>query len=589
MTGTHQVTFFWHGGEPFVQPVHYWEGIFRRQKAVFSRRRARIFVENHLQTNLTLVADKHLPFIRKYVRLGCSYDVPRYLQFYKDLYHLPQVQAALQGRVFVEPFTTIREKLKYFGEGYESPLSEQECAEEEWVLAINTNGDVYSQGDCYDPEYRYGNLFEESFETILQSEGRQKRIARSRERIHQTCRPCFLFRKGCGGAYVSHAQPSEMREYQKNIGCYRALLGKMMLEEAQGPGEAQRSKKARRTSRARSRSPLSSSIASHARGRVRVPSAERVLRARTVPAGTAHLEVDWRVNTRVWRVTSSYEAVPAGAIALAYADASIDERVDGWGTTPNALASATIARAEALERFALRRRDLARRVPDSVRLTSLAGARGLAFDYFRALSRVAASHTVCVARPEQGRGKSYTVPFDWIYFSPSPGIANSNGAAFGPTLTAAIASARREVVERDLVIRAWYGLRPSRALLERETASPRIERWRSGARDRGLDVHWFLLGDRAPGGCERSTVYCVLASPRPPYISTGSATRPDLLTAVEKAFFEAAGCHLSHLQLIADIGLRAFVRRALKRLSGDPRVMTLQHYGQYLGRAEGRA
>jgi hypothetical protein len=76
----------------------------------------------------------------------------RYLQFYKDLYHLPQVQAALQGRVFVEPFTTIREKLKYFGEGYQSPLSEEECAEEEWVLAINTNGDVYSQGDCYDPE-----------------------------------------------------------------------------------------------------------------------------------------------------------------------------------------------------------------------------------------------------------------------------------------------------------------------------------------------------------------------------------------------------------------------------------------------------
>ena len=314
----------------------------------------------------------------------------------------------------------------------------------------------------------------------------------------------------------------------------------------------------------------------------------RVLRARKVPAGTAHLEMDWSVESCVWRVTSSYDALPAGAIALAYADASIDERVDGWGITPDAFASATIARAEALERFALRRRDLARRVPEAVRLTSLAGARGLAFDYFRALSRDAASHTVCVARPEQRRGKSHTVPLDWIYFSPSPGIANSNGAAFGPTLAAAIGSGRREVVERDLVIRAWYGLRPSRELLERETASPRIERWRSGARDRGLDAHWFLLGDRAPGGCERATVYCVLASPRPPYISTGSATRPDLLAAVEKAFFEAAGCHLSYLQLIADVGLRAFVRRALKRLSGDPRAMMLQHYGEDLGRAEGR-
>ena len=209
---------------------------------------------------------------------------------------------------------------------------------------------------------------------------------------------------------------------------------------------------------------------------------------------------------------------------------------------------------------------------------SLAAADSRSTTSARSL-RDAASHTFCVARPEQRRGKSHTVPLDWIYFSPSPGIANSNGAAFGPTLAAAIGSGRREVVERDLVIRAWYGLRPSRELLERETASPRIERWRSAARDRGLDAHWFLLGDRAPGGCERATVYCVLASPRPPYVSTGSATRPNLLAAVEKAFFEAAGRHLSHLQLIADVGLRAFVRRALKRLSGDPRAMMLQHYG----------
>ncbi len=311
--GTHHVTFFWHGGEPFVQPVDYWEDIFRRQQEVFARSSIKISIENHLQTNLTLVADKHLPLIRNHVHLGFSYDVvndlrvgiggqptasiaekkvewllsheiplwgnavissqnvdqpeviadyflrrqlsfialvideakdslsgarsaavsfSRYLQFFKDLYRLPQVQAGLERGLFVEPFTTIRAKLKDFSDGYQSDLSVEECAEREWVTAINTNGDVYSQGDCYDPEYRYGNLFEEDFESILQSEGRQRRVARSRERIHQTCRQCFLFRKGCSGAYVSHAQPSEMREYQENDGCYRALLGKMMLEEA---------------------------------------------------------------------------------------------------------------------------------------------------------------------------------------------------------------------------------------------------------------------------------------------------------------------------------------------------------------------
>lgn len=53
-------------------------------------------------------------------------------------------------------------------------------AEREWVLFINTNGDLYSPGFAYDPRYCYGNIFRDTLESLFLSEGRARRIEESK-------------------------------------------------------------------------------------------------------------------------------------------------------------------------------------------------------------------------------------------------------------------------------------------------------------------------------------------------------------------------------------------------------------------------
>src|SRR5262249_51227193 len=147
-----------------------------------------------------------------------------------------------------------------------------------------------------------------------------------------------------------------------------------------------------------------------------------------------------------------------GAIEVAYELASVDGAGSGYGVAADADRAALIARCEALERFALGRDDLVPRIPGAARLPSLAKMPGLAFDFFRALAARPAQQSrsgpaaLCVVRPVAGRGSPHSAPVDWVYFSPTQ-VANSNGAAFGKTVAAAVDGGRREIIERDLLLR----------------------------------------------------------------------------------------------------------------------------------------
>ncbi|HEV7745569.1 MAG TPA: radical SAM protein [Pyrinomonadaceae bacterium] len=307
----HELGFVWHGGEPFAQPVDYWESILALQRSVFGEEFQRSSLINTIQSNLTLLKEKHLPLLRHF-ELGFSFDVindlrvdtggnptadlvrqkvdwlmaekvplagiavisktnlrypqmvadyyisrgiafrvldiyqatdtlpltreaaasfAQYQTFFKELYCLPEVQAALGRGLDIEPLTTARSMLEEWQRGYSSPLSDEARSHREWALAVNTNGDVYSPGDCYDEKLKYGNIFSQPLDDILfLSEARERRIERSAKRCQSICSNCFLYRKGCEGVYVSHATPESARDNRRHKGCHYGLLASWMRD-----------------------------------------------------------------------------------------------------------------------------------------------------------------------------------------------------------------------------------------------------------------------------------------------------------------------------------------------------------------------
>lgn len=71
---TNEVTFYWHGGEPFAQPISYWRAILEEQRAEFAGTEESIHILNAVQSNLTLIRAEHLPLLEQF-RLGFSFDV----------------------------------------------------------------------------------------------------------------------------------------------------------------------------------------------------------------------------------------------------------------------------------------------------------------------------------------------------------------------------------------------------------------------------------------------------------------------------------------------------------------------------------
>ena len=251
--------------------------------------------------------------------------------------------------------------------------------------------------------------------------------------------------------------------------------------------------------------------------------------------------------------------VPDGAVRLAYRSVSLDADGDGIGTGIDVSArnATRAARCEAVERRGLLRPDLARPEPEQESLRSLEMCKGLLFDYLRAVAPIS-----CDTRPgardrvacQIATGRVSLLPSPWIYIGASS-AANTNGCAFGHDLASALKSATNELIERNTLLRAWYGLAPSRALSTRELARPAIAHCSALAAAQDLRVQWFVLGRGRP-----ITVACVLNGRRASHLGLGSATRPSVEAAATKAFFEAAGSHLGHLRACAAMGQRRFVR-----------------------------
>jgi uncharacterized protein len=72
--GVRDVAFSWHGGEPFVIPMKVYDEIGALQRKVL----ANVAVTNRVQTNLTVLTDRHIEFLKSggfFDSVGISFDV----------------------------------------------------------------------------------------------------------------------------------------------------------------------------------------------------------------------------------------------------------------------------------------------------------------------------------------------------------------------------------------------------------------------------------------------------------------------------------------------------------------------------------
>jgi uncharacterized protein len=70
---TEQAEFIWHGGEPFLIPIEFYEQVDTIQKQIFGG----FLYTNIVQTNLTVLTDRHIEFLKGgfFADVGVSFDV----------------------------------------------------------------------------------------------------------------------------------------------------------------------------------------------------------------------------------------------------------------------------------------------------------------------------------------------------------------------------------------------------------------------------------------------------------------------------------------------------------------------------------
>jgi uncharacterized protein len=83
----------------------------------------------------------------------------------------------------------------------------------ERVLLVNTNGDLYSQGDAYQLGKAWGNIFRSPMRDILQQAARHKSVLEAETRMARACVRCEYF-----GACDGFAIAEDNRHYRDTVG-----------------------------------------------------------------------------------------------------------------------------------------------------------------------------------------------------------------------------------------------------------------------------------------------------------------------------------------------------------------------------------
>jgi uncharacterized protein len=289
-------SFIWHGGEPFMVKMSYYEQIGAIQEAILADQ---LPYHNSVQTNLTILTQDHINDLKTgkfFNDVGFSFDVygdqrvdilgrsvtDRVLNnlqrlrnhgisvgaitvlsrstlskikniygFYEGLrmgirilpYHIETLRHQTETNGlrpdeiafgFCEIFDLWMQSerpisvqpLEIYIENAVAHINEKSThyfdrAIHESIFITNLNGETTGYLN-YMGDEPYGNLFEQTFEEILNSENRMKVAARSAERVEKYCTKCKYF-GSCTGYPVAEANPMEERWLETN-GCYVAMI-----------------------------------------------------------------------------------------------------------------------------------------------------------------------------------------------------------------------------------------------------------------------------------------------------------------------------------------------------------------------------
>jgi uncharacterized protein len=94
---------------------------------------------------------------------------------------------------------------------------------DEFVFIVDVNGDIWGVMGAYDPDLRYGNIFEERMEIALQSENRRTQIKSIERRLRTHCSDCEYYGY-CPGKYIATATKEERRVLDENSCVVREVI-----------------------------------------------------------------------------------------------------------------------------------------------------------------------------------------------------------------------------------------------------------------------------------------------------------------------------------------------------------------------------
>lgn len=194
---------------------------------------------------ITVLSGHNAPYIRKviefYHRLqvrsvrllplidGASFDQHRDFDItpsgvLKALQEAFEHLVSLNSSLLVEPINGyVRQVIHHHTSGA-TPIYYDKSSWES-VYLVNTNGDLYSYGNAYEPEFCHGNVFRDPMASIVHSAGHLRSIAGATERIAEVCSSCDFF-GSCSGYPMAEEAPLQRRRGDP-LECY---IDRPMLE-----------------------------------------------------------------------------------------------------------------------------------------------------------------------------------------------------------------------------------------------------------------------------------------------------------------------------------------------------------------------